>query len=403
MKYILVIGDGMSDRPLEELGGRTPLQVAVHPNMDEIASEGACGTLATLPPGTDTGTDTAVMSILGYDPRRFHAGRGPLEAANMGVQLGPNDLAFRCNLITVKDRRIIDHSAGHITSQEGAVLIASLQKEFEKRGKIEFYAGVSFRHLLVLRGARFSDEIMCTPPHDSIGRCIDEIIVSTKSEAGTETAALLNSMILRSERILSGEAVNLERARKGVNAANFMWVWSPGRRPAMPSFYDRCRKKAAVISAVDLVNGIGYYAGMKRIIVPGATGYADTNYEGKADCAVKALEEHDVVIVHVEAPDEAAHIGDFKLKVRTIEDLDRRLIGRIIRGISGEYTIGVLPDHATPTNLRTHVRDPVPFAIHSTKVRPSQQFRRYDEETARRSNIRIDVGHAFIDFFFNFR
>lgn len=388
----------MADHPIEELGNRTPLEVATHPNMDLIAARGICGTVLTLPEGAETGTDVAVLSIFGYDPLQIRTTRGPLEAGNMGIYLGPDDIALRCNLISVSDAKILDHSAGHISTQEATGLVQSLKDAFAIAGEIEFYTGVGFRHILVLRGQKYSQEISCTPPHDAIGKNIKEILITPKNEAAKATAELLNRISLESLDLLSKHSINAARITRGLNPGNMMWAWSPGKPPIIPTFTQKYGLSGAVISAVDLVNGIGFFAGMKRIHVPGATGYHDTNYEGKADAALEALKDHDLVVVHVEAPDEASHIGDYKLKVKTIEDLDQRLVGRVLRELKGEYVVGILPDHATLTKIRTHVRDPVPFAFCSMTSSPTSTIMTYSEASARRSSIHLN-GDKFMKTF----
>ncbi len=400
---MMIVGDGMADYPLEALGGKTPLQVAEHPHMDSIASRGICGTLRTLPQGLDTGTDVAILSILGYDPRRYYTGRGPLEAANIGVSLGEGDLAFRCNLVTVKDGILIDHSAGHIQSEEAGRLISRLKEAFAKEGEVEFYTGVSFRHLLLLRGGRYSDRVRCTPPHDIIGKPLIKHLVKPLGRDGIETAALLNGMIRRSEVILSKHPINLKRAEAGENPGNMMWPWGQGRKPQLSSFREKYGVRGAVISAVDLVNGIGVNIGMDVVKVPGATGYHDTNYEGKADYALRSLVSHNFVLVHVEAPDEASHVGDVKLKMKTIADLDRRLVGRVLDGLKGDYTVSILTDHLTPIAKKTHRRGPVPFAIYSTALQGNDGVKHFDEYSMRRGSLRIDEGYKFMPAFLRYK
>jgi 2,3-bisphosphoglycerate-independent phosphoglycerate mutase len=353
MKYIVVIGDGMADYPIEELGGRTPLQVANKPNMDGIAEKGKCGLLTTIPGDMDAGSDTANLSILGYDPREYYTGRGPLEAASIGVELGQNDIAFRCNLITEKDGFIADYCADHITTKEAGELIESLDEAFDV-GK--FYPGVSYRHLFVLGG---DGDLVCTPPHDVIGEEIKNHMIKPE---GSKTAQKLNGMTLDSKNVLEGHPVNEKRAQEGKNPANLIWLWGQGERPGITSMKEKYGISGAVISAVDLIKGIGIYAGMDIIEVPGATGYYDTNYKGKAESALKALETNDYVYVHVESIDEASHAGDLEMKIKTIEEFDEKVLGTLLDG-GQEFTIAVLPDHFTPISMKTHARDPVPFAV----------------------------------------
>jgi 2,3-bisphosphoglycerate-independent phosphoglycerate mutase len=381
MKYVLVIGDGMADYPVPELGNLTPLQAAHKPNMDAIAAKGRSGLLRTVPDGLTPGSDTAILSVLGYDPQRICAGRGPLEAAARGISLKDDDAAFRCNLITEEDGLLVDYAAGHISSNEASKLIDALKVALEKQGKLEFFSGLDYRHFLVLRSFPYSDLIECTPPHDAIGAEVAAILPRAKSKEAVQAANLLRETIQRSKSILEAHPVNRTRQEAGKRMGNMIWPWGGGTKPVMASFKDKYGLSAAVISAVDLVKGIGSYAGMKVINVVGATGLADTNYEGKADAALKALEEADFVFVHVEAPDEAGHVRDYELKVKTIEDLDKRLVGRILRGLKEPYAIAVLPDHPTPIRVGTHTRDPVPFAIQSPCME-ADGVQKFDEVSA---------------------
>jgi 2,3-bisphosphoglycerate-independent phosphoglycerate mutase len=381
MKYVLVIGDGMADYPVPELGNLTPLQAAHKPNMDSIAAKGRSGLLRTVPDGLTPGSDTAILSVLGYDPQRVCAGRGPLEAAARGISLKDDDVAFRCNLITEEDGLLVDYAAGHISSNEASQLIDALKGVLEKKGKLEFFSGLDYRHFLVLRSFPYSDLIECTPPHDAIGAEVAAILPRAKSEEAEQAANLLRETIQQSKSILETHTVNMARQKAGKRAGNMIWLWGGGTKPVMASFKEKYGLSAAVISAVDLVKGIGIYAGMKVVNVPGATGLADTNYEGKADAALKALEDADFVFVHVEAPDEAGHVRDYELKVKTIEDLDKRLLGRILRGLKEPYAIAVLPDHPTPIRVGTHTRDPVPFAIQSPCLE-ADDVQKFDEFSA---------------------
>jgi len=396
MKYVIIVGDGMADYPDEDFSGKTPLQVATHPNMDLIAAKGKCGMLKTIPEGMEAGSDTANLSILGYDPKRIRVGRGPLEAASLGVELGDEDLALRCNLITEENGILLDYSAGHIESHDSKELINFVQKAFGKTGEVEFYNGLSYRHLLVLRGRGYSDQIVCFPPHDVMGSRISDVLVKPKDDESDKTADLLNNMIIKSREILSGHPVNLRRRERGERVANMLWFWGPGRRPRMRTLWEKYGVRCAVISAVDLIKGIGRYAGMKVINVPGATGLHDTNYEGKADYALEALKNCDLVYIHVEGPDEAGHNGDFKLKVRTIEDLDKRLVGRVLDHLDGDYVVSVLTDHPTPVKLRTHTSDPVPFAIYNTALKKADSLKRFDDFEAKNGSYGLMQGHRFM-------
>jgi len=382
MKYILVIGDGMADYPVPELGNKTPLQVAKKPNMDSIAAQGRSGLIKTVPKQLLPGSETAICSLLGYDPKKYCTGRGPLEAPAQGIKLEENDAAYRCNLITEKNEIILDYSAGHITTEESTKLIAAINKAFGKLGKIEFYPGLDYRHFLILRNFSKPELIHCIPPHDIIGEYIPDVMPEAKSPEVEKTARLLRELITRSSGILQKHPVNVARVKAGKNPGNLIWFWGGGKKPSMPTMKEKYGLTGAVISAVDLVKGIGSYAGMKIINVQGATGLANTNYEGKADAALKALEDNDLVVVHVEAPDEAGHCKDYALKVKTIEDLDKRLLGRILKGIKEPYAIAISPDHPTPIKTGTHARDPVPFAIKSPALKPDG-VKKFDEVSAK--------------------
>ncbi len=388
MKYLLVVGDGMADYPIPELGNKTPLQAAYKPNMDAIAAKGRNGLLRTVPDELTAGSDVAILSVLGFNPKQFYTGRGAFEAAARGIKLNDNDVAFRCNLITEKDGVLADYSAGHITSKDSTPLIEAVKKACEKPGEIEFYSGLDYRHFLILRNAPFSLQIECAPPHDSIGAEISAVLPKAKLPEAEKAADLLKEAILKSKKILEAHPVNAARRKSGKNMGNMIWPWGGGKKPSMPSFKEKYGLKAAVISAVDLVKGIGIYTGMKVIDVPGATGRDDTNYEGKADAALKALHDSDLVFVHVEAPDEAGHAKDYKLKVKTIEDLDKRLLGRILEGLKEPYAIAVLPDHLTPIKIGTHTKDPVPFAIQSPRI-DSDAVEKFDEFSAKNGEFGI--------------
>ncbi|MEA1945188.1 MAG: cofactor-independent phosphoglycerate mutase [Euryarchaeota archaeon] len=354
MKYLILLGDGMADLPLQELGGKTPLEYANIPNMDYVAKHGRCGLARTVPEGMPAGSEIANMSILGYPPERYYTGRGPLEAASMGVSLLDGEIAFRCNLITIDEGIIADYSAGHISSEEASELISSINESLAS-DRIRFYAGISYRHLMVTDGIGAS--AVCTPPHDVIGEPMEPYM-----PRGMDSE-LLCDLIIRSADVLGEHPINEERIRGGKNPATHIWLWGQGKAPDLPSFEDTFGIKGSMISAVDLLKGIAIYADMDVIEVPGATGYLDTNYAGKADYAVRALEDHDFVYVHVEAPDEAGHTGDINAKVTAIENFDELVVGKVLDNCS-DCVIMVLPDHPTPISLRTHTADPVPFAIY---------------------------------------
>jgi 2,3-bisphosphoglycerate-independent phosphoglycerate mutase len=396
MKYIIIVGDGMADYPVKKLGGKTPLMVAQKPNIDRIAWEGRCGLFVTVEPDMPPGSEVANLTVLGYDPHLCYQGRGVLEAASQGVNLKPTDIAMRCNLICVQGGRIKNHSAGHIATDEGRQLIDEVQS---KLGNpiVHFYPGLSYRHLLVL--AQGSTEIECSPPHDNVGRPISEVMIKARSSAASLTADLLNALIIRSREVLTGHPVNQERVRKGKDAANHIWPWSPGRKPKMATLAERYGIKGAVISAVDLINGTGIYAGMDVIQVPGATGLLDTNFEGKADACVDALGQHDFVYCHVEAPDEAGHGKDLESKIKAIEYLDNRLVGRVLNRLEEEKieaVVAILPDHPTPVEYGNHVKDPVPVAIWDPR-QPGDNVTVFDEISVKDGALGTMHGKQFIE------
>jgi 2,3-bisphosphoglycerate-independent phosphoglycerate mutase len=387
MKSVIILGDGMSDYPLDALGGKTPLQVARKPGMDRIAAEGKCGLFETVAAHQPTGSAVANLAVLGYDPDAVYQGRAVLEAANMGVSLDPEDIALRCNLICVRDGKIKNHSAGHISNEEAAVLIADLDRALggEQAGfQVRFYPGVSYRHLTVLRKKDASPDLSLAPPHDHVGETVQSLLPSAKSPEAEETAKLLTDLLVRAEDVLKNHPVNLKRIEAGKDPANSVWFWSAGKKPVMQTFKERFGIRGAVISAVDLIMGLGLYAGMDVIRVPGATGLWDTNYEGKADACLKALDTHDFVYVHVEATDEAGHARDADLKIKCIEMLDERLILPVLEGIDQKgltCAVGVLPDHPTPVSTGVHARDPVPVALRRPGETPDS-VESYDEKQA---------------------
>ncbi len=392
MKYVVIVGDGMADRPLEELGGKTPLQVADKPNMDWIAANGRSGLLRNVPKGMRPESDVAMMSILGYDPRKYHPGRGPLEAAGMDIKLGKDDVAFRCNLITEENGVIKDYSAGHVTTEEAKELMELVRENFGQIG--DFYVGVSYRHLFVIRNAPKSlDKLKATPPHDIVGEELEKHLIRPRN---FEPSKILNRMILDSRKILSDHPVNIRRLKSGKRPANAIWVWGQGRKPVMRTLSEKYGITGAIISAVNVVKGLGVCAGMDKLDVPGATGYYDTNYENKAKFGLKALEDHSLVLIHVEAPDEAGHEGDIERKVEAIENLDKRLIGKILDGLGDEYVISVTADHPTPIDVRGHVSDPVPFVVYSTEER-GDDVTQFDEFSAGRGSLGTLEGNRFMD------
>lgn len=396
MKHIIILGDGMADWPVKSLGGKTLLQAARTPYMDKLARMGRTGRLVTVAEGFHPGSEVANMSVMGYNLPKVYEGRGPLEAASIGVDLKPGEMAMRCNIICIEGDLLKNHSAGHITTAEADVLVKYLQEKLGNE-RVHFYTGVQYRHLLVIKGG--DKRIACTPPHDVPLKPYRPLMVKplpgtehiTQPEGGAEltpaqTADLINNLIVRSQELLENHPINLKRKAEGKDPANSIWPWSPGYRPQMEPLAEKYPqiRKGAVISAVDLINGIGYYAGLRRLNVEGATGLYDTNYENKAAAALEALKTDDFVYLHVEASDEAGHEGDVDLKIRTIENLDSRAIGPIYEEVKDwdePVAIAVLPDHPTPCELRTHTAEPVPFLIWYPGIEPDE-VQTFDEVAA---------------------
>ena len=396
MKRIIILGDGMADLPVERLGGKTLLQYAKKPMMDQLAREGRCGRLITVPEGFPPGSEVANTAILGYDLNKVYEGRGPLEAASIGYEMADDDFAIRCNIITLEDGKIITHNGGNLETKDGDVLIKYLNEKLaktinEREGceRVKFITGIQYRHLLVIKGG--SKHIVCAPPHDHPNEEWKPLLVKAEDNAPIEngrmtaqqTADLINEMILKSQDLLAAHPFNQERAQRGERQANSIWPWSGGYRPSMETLMQQYPqvKSGTVISAVDLIRGIGHYAGLKIVEVEGATGLADTNYEGKAQAAIEALRHDDFVFVHVEASDEAGHDGDLELKLKTIEYLDQRLIAPIFNKVKDwqeNVCIAVLPDHLTPVEQRIHVGQPVPFIIWHRGIEPDD-VQQYDE------------------------
>lgn len=373
MKTIIILGDGMADEPIAELGGKTPLQYARTPYMNQLARLGVTGRLKTVADGFHPGSEVANMAVLGYDLPTVYEGRGVLEAASMHIELKPGEIAMRCNLICVEGDLLKNHSAGHISTEEADQLIQTLNKELGS-DTVHFYTGVSYRNLLVIKGG--NKHLDCTPPHDIPLHPYKPYLVKAEAPEAEETAHRLNELIARSQEILQNHPVNLTRISEGKDPANSIWPWSPGERPAMETLQTMYGiRKGSVISAVDLIRGIGVYAGLRILQVEGATGLYNTNYEGKAAAALEALQDDEFVYLHVEASDEAGHEGDVPLKIRTIEDLDRRIVGPIYeatRQWKEPVAIAVLPDHPTPCSLRTHTNNPVPFLIYKPGATPDE-------------------------------
>lgn len=397
MKYIIVLGDGMADEPLADFGGKTPLQMADKPEIDGLAKRGKTGLLKTVPDDMHPGSEIANLSVLGYDVRSVFEGRGVLEAASIGVTLAEGDLALRCNLICLENGNIKNHSAGHISNEESYELIEFLNKKLGN-DIIKFYPGVSYRHLLVIKGGK--KQLNCTPPHDVPGKPFRPCLIQTENEESAATAKLLNYLILRSQALLAEHPLNLKRKAAGKDVANSIWPWSPGYKPQMPTLKELFGiEKSAVISAVDLIQGIGVYAGMDVIKVEGATGLYDTNYEGKAQATIEALKDHDLVYLHIEASDEAGHEGNVELKTKTIGYLDSRVVKYLVQEtekMAEPVTIAILPDHPTPCATKIHTRDAVPFIIYKPGETPDEvQF--YDEFEVKKGSYGLLYGKQFME------
>lgn len=396
MKYLIILGDGMADEPIASLNNKTCLQAANKPTIDKIAALGRNGMLDTIPEGFAPGSEIANMSVLGYDVPKVFEGRGSLEAASMGVSIEEGEMAMRCNLICIENGKIKNHSAGHISNGEAEELILFLQEELGN-DYINFFPGVSYRHLLKIKNGK--KQLKCTPPHDVPGTPFNDVMISAETDEAISTAALLNDLILKSQALLENHPVNVKRAAAGKDKANSIWPWSPGYKPDMKTLLELYNlKSGSVISAVDLIRGIGVYAGLKVIIVPGATGLYDTNYEGKAQAAINALKEDDFVYLHIEASDEAGHEGDVDLKIKTIEYLDSRVVKPIFDEVSKwdePVTIAILPDHPTPCSIKTHTSKPVPFIIY----RPGENgdtVQTYDEAACEKGSYGLLKGMEFM-------
>lgn len=399
MKYIVVLGDGMSDYPVAQLGNLTPLQCANKPNIDFLASNGEIGMVKTIPDGIAPGSDVANLSVMGYDPRKYYTGRSPLEAVSMGVELSDTDLAFRCNLVNldVKDSyesaTMIDYSSDEITTAEAADLIAEVNKYLSK-DEISFYPGISYRHCMVWHNGAGTRNM--TPPHDIL-----EKNIATYLPAG-DNSQLFLSLQKKSYEILRNHPVNQARAARGLRPANSIWLWGEGKKPAIPKFLDKYAVTASVVSAVDLIKGIGLCAGMNSIDIEGATGNINTNFKGKAQAALEELKKgRDFVYVHVEAPDECGHRFEIDNKVKSIELIDSLLVGTLLEGLATyeDYSIMVLPDHPTPLSLRTHTSDPVPYIIYRKSAEKPSEVSGYDEFQAKRTGLFVEEGHTLMDRF----
>ncbi len=401
MKYLVVLGDGMADFPVLELGGKTPLQVSKKPYMDKLASLGEMGMVKNVPAGLPPGSDVANLSVMGYDPRLYYTGRSPLEAASMGIDLGPNDVAFRCNLVTLsetpfyQERTMVDYSSDEITTAESEILMKDIAKALNTKN-FSFYPGISYRHLMVWHNG--PTQCQLTPPHDISDRPITDHL--PKGEGAVQLLELME----KSVHILKNHPVNEARIQKGLRSATSIWLWGQGKKPSIQSFYEKFHLQGAVISAVDLAKGLGVCAGLDVINVPGATGNVHTNFRGKAEAALKAFKEgQDFVYLHFEAPDEAGHRGEVENKIISIEKIDSEVLAYLLREMpkmTTDFKIMLLPDHPTPLALKTHVSDPVPFVIYRyTPGEKIENHRSYDEESARQTKFLVENGYRLMERF----
>ncbi len=396
MKSIIILGDGMADDPIPQLGNKTILQAVNKPTMDFLAKNGRCGMLTTVPEGFHPGSEIANLEVMGYDVHKVFEGRGSLECAGAGVPIEEGEMVMRCNLICIEDGKIKNHSAGHISSEEAFILLDALNKELGT-DKIGFYRGIQYRHILKIKGG--NKHVSCTPPHDVPGTPFRDVMVKADCPEAQPTADLLNELILRSQDILSHHPLNLRRKAEGKDMANSIWPWSAGYKPSMLTLKQMYGiQSGVVISAVDLIKGMGILAGLKSIEVEGATGLYNTNYEGKVKAAIEALKQNDFVYLHIEASDEAGHEGDVPLKFKTVEYLENRVVKPIFEEVSHwnePVAIAILPDHPTPCALRTHVSRPIPFLIYKPGVKPDS-VQVYDEESCKKGSYGNLVGDEFI-------
>ncbi len=399
MKYVVIIGDGMADRPIAEIGNLTPLQKAHTPHMDWLAQRGIIGISHTIPQGFHPGSDVANLSIMGYDPARYYTGRAPLEAASMGVAMNDTDVAYRCNLVTLRTEAdasvaMEDYSSGHITTGEAGAIITTLAREL-KNDAFDLYPGVSYRHLLIWHNG--STAPVCTAPHDILEKKVAEYLPSGKS------SNFVRDLMSRSVPILAEHPVNKKRIAEGKRPATSIWLWGQGKRPELPGYKERYGISGALVSAVDLTKGLGLYAGFEILNVPGVTGWIDTNYAGKAQYALDALERVDYVYIHVEAPDEAGHSGILHYKLQAIEDLDAKIVGPVLKGLEeryADYRVLLMPDHATPLFARTHTSEPVPFVIFDSRRPQNRPELSYDEGIALREECLVfEQGYKLMDYF----
>lgn len=398
-KYIVLVADGMADYPIEGLGMRTPLEAARTPNMDFIAQNGALGQAKTIPDKMTPASDVANLSILGYDPKKYYSGRGPLEAANLGIELEDDDVAFRCNLVTSSGDVLLDYSAGHIKTTEAGRLIKFIDQKLGSN-KLRFFSGVSYRHLLLVkRGSELKlQNLKCWAPHDITGKSIKHHLPKGPG------ADVINKLMLDSKEILESHEINHVRLDLKENPANMIWLWGQGIKPNMPKFKDKFGLSGSVISAVDLIKGLGRILGLEIINVPGATGYYDTDYEGKAMAAINSLRKNDFVFVHVEAPDEAGHNGDLREKITAIERFDQFVVGSFLKFCKDkdDFRIMILPDHATPLSLKTHTAEAIPFAIYGKDI-PKGESLNYSEKEATKSQLYFKNGHQLMEYFIHLK
>lgn len=404
MKYLIVVTDGAADEPIESLGGKTPLEVANMTYTDELAARGTNGLVNTIPEGMSPGSDAANLSVMGYDPKIYHTGRSPLEAASIGIDLSDTDVAFRCNIVTLKgdgdyeDLIVSDHSSGDISTEEADILIKAIQKEFGT-DQISFYTGVSYRHAMIVHNGSTAYDL--TPPHDILDRRAGDYLPKG------EGSDFITEMMKKSYEILSKHEINQKRVKQGLNPANSIWIWGQGKKPALTSFYDKYQIKGATISAVDLIKGIGICAGLETINVPGATGTLHTNYDGKAQAAIDQFEKGlDFIYLHMEGPDECSHQGDLPGKIRSLELIDEKIVKPIIEGLkaSGEsFRFLILPDHQTPMRIRTHAGKPVPFVFYDSTAETPYDKERVYGETSAASGLSFANGYELTDYFFEKR
>jgi 2,3-bisphosphoglycerate-independent phosphoglycerate mutase len=390
-KYVIIVPDGAADEPLEELAGQTVLQAANTPNMDKISSEGRQGIVRTIPDGMEPGSDVAQMSLLGYDPAKYYTGRAPIEAVARDIKLSEEDWVFRCNLVTVADGKMADYSAGHISTEEGGKLIQELNEKFANK-HLQFYPGVSYRHLLVIRDIDF--DVQTFPPHDYVNTPVEKILPRGKN------SQILTDLMAQSQQLFANNDINKVRRDLGENQASAIWLWGQGKKASMESFEKRFGLKGATITAVDLARGLSKLIGFDLIDVPGATGFVDTNYKGKGEAAIEALDKYDILFVHIEAPDEAGHSGSVSMKKKSIESIDKYIVGPIYNALQrfDKWRIMVVPDHPTPVRSCAHSAEPVPFAMAGEGLKGILKDS-FNEANAAKTGLRIDKGYELMEYF----